>query len=275
MRSSVQFALRIVFALLLGQHVARADNPVQWTIVEELQRTDSTKTWVSPTAIDLGKMAWRWDYEITKVTGAVNLGVFGDFTQDITSVIPAEVRIGSGETHDLPAVLLDDMIVESESGSSVDIFVEIDNLGFGRAEFSNIMLGTIDVALFGERQIERINLEGNVQIIGYDFGDYNRDGAVDAADYVTWRRAEAASPVDLAADGNNDGQVTVADYEIWRAIFGQAGSSATLAATTIPEPGGMVLSLFMGLAAWWGRRYAVVRKAANRFRPTRRAFVKF
>ena len=76
------------------------------------------KTWTSPTAIDLDKMVWEYGYEITKVTGTVNLGIFGNATQDITSSIPEDDRIGDGESRDLPAVLLDETLSEPESGTS-------------------------------------------------------------------------------------------------------------------------------------------------------------
>jgi len=54
-------------------------------------------------------------------------------------------------------------------------------------------------------------------------GDYNRDGIVDSADYVTWRRTLNTSVAPFSgADGNGDGTVTSADYSIWRANFGRA-----------------------------------------------------
>jgi hypothetical protein len=59
-------------------------------------------------------------------------------------------------------------------------------------------------------------------------GDYNNDGAVDAADYVVWRKTNGAT----------------ADYNQWRTSFGQtSGSSATATSpsATIPEPTTAVL----------------------------------
>ena len=41
-------------------------------------------------------------------------------------------------------------------------------------------------------------------------GDYNRDGTVDAADYVVWRSGLGTT-------------YTQADYDVWRANFGQTG----------------------------------------------------
>ena len=63
-------------------------------------------------------------------------------------------------------------------------------------------------------------------------GDYNRDGAVDAADYVVWRRAMQSGG--LAADGSRNGLVDQADYDVWRLNFGATAASG-LAASTVPE----------------------------------------
>ncbi len=232
-----------------------AVNPAQWFIVEQLNRGDSMKTWMSPTAIDLDKMVWEYSYEITKVTGTVNLGVFGNHTEDITSSIPEEDRIGAGESRDLPTVLLDETISEPESGTSADVFVEIDNLGFGQAVFSNIMLGSINVPLFGSRPIQRINVEARVDITGYDFGDYNRNGAVEVTDYDAWRSAFGQSGPDLAADGNGDERIDAADYVLWRDNFGGgAGSVLPLGSSiggSVPEPASSVMliaAIFSGVS---------------------------
>ncbi len=50
--------------------------------------------------------------------------------------------------------------------------------------------------------------------------DYNRDGGVDAADYVVWRK--------------NDGTQT--GYDTWRANFGSMAGASGLARQTAPEP---------------------------------------
>jgi probable HAF family extracellular repeat protein len=62
-------------------------------------------------------------------------------------------------------------------------------------------------------------------------GDYNQNGAVDAADYVAWRK--------------NNGTQT--DYDTWRANFGQiAASGSASALTAVPEPASFFLSLLAG-----------------------------
>ena len=78
-------------------------------------------------------------------------------------------------------------------------------------------------------------------------GDYNDDGAVNAADYVVWRKT----------DGSQFG------YDLWRANFGNvlgvgAGSSPSLDGTSqsaIPEPTSALLFI-MG----WGTAISIRRR---------------
>jgi hypothetical protein len=73
-------------------------------------------------------------------------------------------------------------------------------------------------------------------------GDYNRNGTVDAADYVVWREMLNQMGPNLAADGNSDNRVDAEDYAVWRARFGRtagSGSGAMLALAShdpVPEP---------------------------------------
>jgi len=72
---------------------------------------------------------------------------------------------------------------------------------------------------------------------GFLDGDYNADGAVDAADYTVWR------------DGLGS-IYTPADYEVWKAHFGQSAGSGSLAFSAshaaVPEP----TSLWLMCVAW-------------------------
>ena len=65
-------------------------------------------------------------------------------------------------------------------------------------------------------------------------GDFNADGAVDAADYVVWRKGLGTT-------------YTQSDYDDWRADFGQTGGSGSgaTANATIPEPASIIM-LIMG-----------------------------
>jgi hypothetical protein len=79
-------------------------------------------------------------------------------------------------------------------------------------------------------------------------GDYNRDGIVDAADYVVWRRTLGQSGQDLAADGNSNNRVDTADFEVWRAHFGQDLAEMENGEATVPEPSALTLVAIAGCA---------------------------
>jgi hypothetical protein len=66
-------------------------------------------------------------------------------------------------------------------------------------------------------------------------GDFNRDGVVDACDYVIWRETFGAKSTPFAgADANGSGIIDEADYSIWKANFGKGltfgGPRAAIAA---------------------------------------------
>ncbi|TWT97623.1 hypothetical protein Pla108_17750 [Botrimarina colliarenosi] len=81
-------------------------------------------------------------------------------------------------------------------------------------------------------------------------GDYNGDGAVDAADYTVWRDTLNSSR-DLRADGDFSGAVDAGDYTVWTANYGQSVGT-TIA---VPEPLAIVL-LQVGLVGALERRRA-------------------
>jgi hypothetical protein len=60
-------------------------------------------------------------------------------------------------------------------------------------------------------------------------GDYNRDGVVDAADYVMWRKDPGSDP-----DG----------FNMWRQTFGSGGSgSLSFGPGSVPEPSGVAVAI--------------------------------
>jgi hypothetical protein len=77
-------------------------------------------------------------------------------------------------------------------------------------------------------------------------GDYNNNGAVDAADYALWRDGGP-----LANEVVTPGSATPEDYSEWRARFGNTSASggALGASAAVPEPSacGLVLIAFVAL----------------------------
>ena len=69
-------------------------------------------------------------------------------------------------------------------------------------------------------------------------GDYNKNGMVDAADYVVWRDRLGQTGPGLAADGDGDGVVDGGDYDVWKLNFGTADGGL---ADAIPEPASLCI----------------------------------
>lgn len=84
-------------------------------------------------------------------------------------------------------------------------------------------------------------------------GDYNKNGKVDAADYIIWRRTRTQVGTGLPADGNNNGSIDDGDYTVWRNNFAKPagsasaiGDSASLSPfgiSVVPEPNSIVYLL--------------------------------
>jgi len=84
-------------------------------------------------------------------------------------------------------------------------------------------------------------------------GDYNKNGVVDAADYVAWRNTVNQSGSWLAAYGNLNGVIDTGDYSIWRTDFGTRGAAGaggdngvvSIGAVGVPEPETLVYAAIL------------------------------
>jgi hypothetical protein len=87
--------------------------------------------------------------------------------------------------------------------------------------------------------------------------DFNRDGVVDAGDYIVWSkmRNTTVGTAFAGADANGDLQVNAADYEIWWNNLGnnRGGSFGGGASAVVPEPSGVALIL-IGMGFFGCRR---------------------
>jgi hypothetical protein len=66
-------------------------------------------------------------------------------------------------------------------------------------------------------------------------GDFDADGDVDGADFLTWQRT-LGNNVPPTADPNGDGVITAADLTVWKNNFGS--TQAHPFGAPVPEPGG-------------------------------------
>ena len=137
-------------------------------------------------------------------------------------------------------------VFQPQAGNTFEILTATG--GLGGTEFTAEVLPTLSGGLFFD---VLYNSNDVTLVVAGISGDYNRNGVVDAADYVVWRKTLGQSGTGLAADGTGplgtpDGLVNQLDYQFWRSHFGQtAGSGASVAATSasdaIPEPASLVL----------------------------------
>ena len=87
-------------------------------------------------------------------------------------------------------------------------------------------------------------------------GDFNGDGAVDAADYTVWRDhlGEVDSMLAFGSTQDGSGLVDAADYQTWVTNFGSHSSTADgpagLRSLTVPEPAGLILVTVTTTASW-------------------------
>jgi hypothetical protein len=94
----------------------------------------------------------------------------------------------------------------------------------GLVDYYDLLLGSDDPAGFIAAEIHTLSPVDPPNISG----DFNRDGTVDAADYVWWR-------------DNLDFYYTQSAYDVWRANFGKARTLG--AAAGVPEPSSVALGV--------------------------------
>jgi hypothetical protein len=108
---------------------------------------------------------------------------------------------------------------------------------------------------------------GPVEVVVNDFaylplvaGDFDNDGAVDAADLTRWFTSYGATRgADADADGDTDG----ADFLTWQRSMGAAAAGS--AAAMIPEPSAMALAV-AAVAAFSSRGVARLLPMATTWR---------
>jgi hypothetical protein len=208
----------------------------------------------------------------TRYNGASSVGTsawFYDPTLDQTFPLVFEVA-PSGETNTVPFQLNDD-------GSVIGFYAHFVGFNFfdsNRLFYWSIADGFKDMNVIIPGGLEphgldglggltvqnaagliagtalRLNAAGNLAILltpGEGLpGDYNSDGAVNAADYTVWRNNLGAS-ITLPNEGTgvSPGVVDAADYVLWKANYGNGSGSGAGAsdAENVPEPQTFVLLL--------------------------------
>jgi len=141
--------------------------------------------------------------------------------------------------------LEDDPIFFTYPGEATIEIAEIASNGLSKTFEARVSL-PVDDEVDLEDQSATLTVLGQVnatQTFTINFGDYNGDQQVDAADYNVWRDSLGATGAGQPADGNGDLVVDENDYQLWRDNWGIAAISGSLVqpATTVPEPPSVLL----------------------------------
>jgi hypothetical protein len=177
-----------------------------------------------------------------------SIGVSNLSNVDFTESATIEMEIAGllpGVEHDVVNVngnvlidgsMLDILFVDGfmpSPGQSFDLFNVAGTLG-GAFTGVNVLNAGVNVTTSFANGVFQLDVNS--------VSDFNRDGKVDAADYVVWRNSEGLTGSNLAADGNGDNVIDDLDYGLWRANFGAtAGRGSASGADwphspVVPEP---------------------------------------
>jgi hypothetical protein len=98
-----------------------------------------------------------------------------------------------------------------------------------------------------------------------DSADFDSDGDVDGADFLTWQRNNGTTVGATLEDGNanegEDGDVDGDDLAVWEDQFG----ASVPAANPVPEPGAFGLAAILGSLAWFSSRRRAVGRIGRRW----------
>jgi hypothetical protein len=189
-------------------------------------------------------------YEITSASGALVTASWNSLQDQNLPGFPAGTGIGNGW----------EQFGGSDSGVIGESFLT------GNSSLANNTEISIGTAFNPSGTRDLVFRYGQLTSTVQVPGDYNTNGAIDAADYVLWRE-NLNQNVTLPNDDSTPGMVTQADYDVWRANFGRSGGPAgpsTLttgfiryvaggaglgSASAVPEPA-TVFFVGMGLGAF-------------------------
>jgi hypothetical protein len=209
----------------------------------ELVDNDANRTeeWRSyATAIPHGEdrslqLRWFWKYDIADG---------GEFL--------ARLRLSEDEVTslDLTNPSVEHTFTVSGASAEFTMFETTIDLPDGSLSFDLTFITGGPTAATGAIYIDDVSAAAGTMLSG----DYNDDGAVDAADYVIWRDT-LGSTTNRAADANGSGTVEADDYSVWTQNFGRTSGAGGTSDMPVPEPATLVMLFVVTARISLGRRW--------------------
>jgi hypothetical protein len=156
-----------------------------------------------------------------------------DNPDDSLATFETEVAADMG---DWIAAGLDTIVADIEEGTD-DL-----SLIFATTEANSTASATYKGNAFSNRFPPRLYIQASGMAGPALMGDYNGNGAVDAADYVVWRDGGP-----LQNEGASPGVIDQEDHDFWRARFGTSSGEPANAAA-VPEPTSVILAILAVIA---------------------------
>jgi hypothetical protein len=227
---STGYAYRIVLFGARGEGLLVEPNWQYFELPQELDRATDADELVN--IADVGAGWHTYTATVTPTTVTFTLDLFRDGLRN-TSITPDEVTGIRPGTAGVDAEATWEMTATAAGFNSLRIGGPsgLSSAGAGAMGFDNILLQLQPPAAGGG-----------------DKADFDGDGDIDGADFLTWQRNLGAIDTATLAtgDANGDMDVTAADLAVWRMQFGPVGPPVAGAIASVPEPA--MLTLF-GLAA--------------------------
>jgi hypothetical protein len=172
-------------------------------------------------------------YEITSASGSLNVSGWNSLSDQNFQSVGAGAHQKWQEAGGSGPTALAEAFLQASSMLAANASVNLGNA------YNNSINGEDLAVRF--RLPSGLLLNGSVNYIGTPPamlpGDYNRNGIVDAADYVVWRKSDGTQP----------------GYDLWRANFGRTagGGTGLASAAGVPEPTSLCLVLGLALLGVW------------------------
>ena len=198
-----------------------------------LDSTGQDVHYTSPTAVCYSAPMYRGAYQLSSVEVWVSYSIFQFGPFDVTNEIPEEYLEGEGDFAGPPPFdVFNDHVQYPEPPEpttlAADIHIWIDGTGHGRADVTDVYLGSAEYDLgapFGvvTVQLQRVRVSGIIEATPLVPADLNGDGQVDIGDLATLlgNYGLTSGAVYEQGDIDGDGDIDLSDLAALLANYGR------------------------------------------------------